>query len=121
MGYIHSVSIDGTTHKIEPTLYTATTNNEASAALTATLTGFELIPGVSITLMMSYTNGAQATLSINSGTAVTIYYNGNQLPAGLLKAGFVYTLVYDGTNWQIVGDLTDNDTKIPIYYLDDEE
>ena len=104
MGSIYALNItnSNTSYLIEPTLYANA--NGTAAAITATITNFELIPGVAISLKINTTNAANATLSINSGIAKSIYYNNTAITAGILKENLVYNLVYDGTVWRVIGE-----------------
>lgn len=71
-----------------------------------TNTAFTLIKGVSVTVKFTITNtAASPTLNINSTGAKAIYYNGAAITAGYLKAGKTYQFVYDGSYWQLVGDV----------------
>jgi len=102
MGHIHAIQIpDNTTHLIEPLLYSTTSGT--SNAITANIPNFELAAGVTIALHITTTNTNGATLSINGGTANSIYYNGSTISANILKADYIYHLVYDGTVWHVIG------------------
>ena len=103
MGYIHTVNITGDqSYLIEPTLFAITSGT--SSAITATITNFELASGVSIVLQIRTANSNAATLSINSGTAKAIYYQGAAIEANILKQGHIYNLVYDGNIWHVLGE-----------------
>ena len=116
MGYINSVNIGGNLiNLIEPTLFTSLTNNgDAATALTASITNFELVSGVSIALKMTVKNNASATLSINNGAAKSIYYKGAAIEENILKKNFIYNLVYDGNIWHVVGEkLSSSEIVLP--------
>jgi hypothetical protein len=81
-----------------------TNSGDAATALTASITNFELVSGVSIALKMTVKNNASATLSINSGAAKSIYYKGAAIEENILKKNFIYNLVYDGNIWHVVGE-----------------
>lgn len=103
MGYIHTISInDQNQYLIEPTLFAVTSGT--STAMTATITNFELVAGVTITLQIRTTNGNAATLSINEGALKAIYYQGAAIEANILKQGHLYNLVYDGNIWHVLGE-----------------
>lgn len=78
-------------------------------AKTVSLTGFTLVTGAEITVRFTVTNTAAAanlTLNVNSTGAKGIRYRNAVLPsADKLYTGRTYRFVYDGTYWQIVGDL----------------
>ena len=104
MGYIHSVSITGDqTYLIEPILYA--TAGGTSTALTAGISNFTLVSGAYVSVKVS-TVGANATLNVNNTGAKDIYYNGVQISANLLTEDNIYTFIYDGTKWNVLGDIT---------------
>lgn len=80
----------------------------ATAAKEVTLpASFKLEDGaVAIVKFTNAISTANATLSVNAGTAKPINYRGATLGANLIKAGSEVILRYDGTAWNIVGDLT---------------
>lgn len=107
MAYISTIEItNDNSYLIEPTLYIAPSKN--GAAYTATLTNFSLATGVTVQAKFAATNDANATLNVNSTGAKEIHYNGTKITASQFKANHVYTLVYDGTQWQVVGDIDTN-------------
>ena len=113
MGYIHTVNITGDqSYLIEPTLFAVTSGT--SSAMTASITNFELVAGVMITLQIRTANGTSATLNINEGGAKAIYYQGAAIEANILKQGHIYNLVYDGNIWHIIGEkLANNEMILP--------
>ena len=113
MGYIHTISInDQNQYLIEPTLFAVSSGT--AAALTAAITNFELVSGVMITLQIRTSNNANATLSINGGQAVAIYYQGAAIEANILKQGHIYNLIYDGNIWHVIGEkLSSNEMILP--------
>ena len=112
MSYIDRVNVGGTTHLIEPTLFAVT--NGTAAAITATINDFTLVTGVTITLQIRTANAANATLAINSETAKAIYYQGSAIEASILKQGHLYSLVYDGNIWHVLGEkLSSNEMVLP--------
>ena len=112
MSYIDKISVGGNTHLIEPTLFAVV--GGTSAAYTASIDNFELVTGVTIQLKITANNTASATLSINNGAAKAIQYKGSAITANILKATCVYTLIYDGTVWHVVGEKLDsNELTLP--------
>ena len=81
----------------------------STADKTVSLTGFSLVNGAEITVRFSITNTADVadlTLEVNSTGAKAIKYRSGSLPSpDTLSAGRTYRFVYDGTYWQLVGDL----------------
>lgn len=110
MGYIHAVQLnDNSTHLIEPKLFA--TAGGTSTALTAGISNFELAAGVYINLKVS-TVGANATLNVSNTGAKPIYYNGVAINANMLSEDNIYTFIYTGINWEIVGDITGKNIMI---------
>ena len=98
--------------------YTTCSTAAATAAKTAVLSGFKLVTGASVIVKFSVTNTAESpTLNVNNTGAKAIRYKNAAIPAGYLAANKVYSFVYDGTYWQLVGDVETNnsvDTKNSI-------
>lgn len=87
-----------------------------TAAKTVSLTGFNLVAGARVMVKFTVTNtAANPTLNVNGAGAKSIFYRGSAIAAGYLAAGRVYEFVYDGTNFEFVGDInvdTNTDTKV---------
>ena len=110
MGYIHSVQLDDNSiHRIQPTLFA--TAGGTSTALTAGISNFELAAGVYVNIKVN-TVGANATLNVNNTGSKPIYYNGIAINANTLSEGNIYTLIYTGTNWESIGDITGKNIMI---------
>ena len=86
----------------------------STAATTADKTvnignAFTLEEGSVVIVNFSVTNTAAVanlTLNVNSSGAKAIKYrNGNLSSADILSANRSYQFVYDGTYWQLIGDL----------------
>ena len=86
----------------------------ATAAKTVALTGFKLVTGSRIAVKFTVTNTASSpTLNVNSTGAKAIVYRGSAISAGYLAANRVYEFVYDGTDYELIGDInTDTNTKV---------
>lgn len=68
--------------------------------------GFSLTTGAKIAVKFTVTNTAQnPTLNVNDTTAKAIFYHGANIPAGYLAQNHIYEFIYDGTNYEIVGDI----------------
>lgn len=77
----------------------------ATAAKTVALTGFSLVTGSMVFVKFTVTNTASSpTLNVNSTGAKAIMYRGSAITASQLAANRVYAFIYDGTNWEFVGD-----------------
>lgn len=91
---------------IEPTLFSTATVNGTGTAYTASFNGnFELISGVCVQVKFPVTNADSATLNNKA-----IFYNNIAINANTLKANHTYALVYDGVQWQLIGDIDTNTT-----------
>ena len=88
----------------------------ATAADTAIKTvdcpGFELTTGTVVIVKFTVTNtAAVADLQLNvneTGAKGIKYRNANLSAASVLTANRIYAMLYDGTYWQIIGDLDTN-------------
>lgn len=104
----------------DPTLLThyGTCNTAAETEIKdVSCTGFKLYTGSWIAVKFTVTNSAEVAnikLRVNSTNANDAknikYRNGNLSSAGILAANRIYFFVYDGTYWQIIGDLDTNTT-----------
>ena len=103
MGYIKDVKIGNDTHLIEPICYSTT--GGSGSTITADVPNFTLIEGAVITLKFTRaSSGNTSTLNVNSTGAKTIRYNNANISSGLLKKNRVYSFIYDGTYWQLIGE-----------------
>ena len=72
---------------------------------------FSLVSGAKILVKFTYAiTVANATLQVGTNAAKPIFYHGAALAANLVKAGTSLLLVYDGTNFNIVGDINTDTT-----------
>lgn len=96
--------------------YGSSSTAAATAAKVATIADFKLTSGALVLIEFTATNTASnPTLNISSTGAKAIYYNGAAVTASYLKAQHIYMLRYNGTQYDIVGDIdtnTDTDTKV---------
>lgn len=116
MSHISKVQINsGSYYKIEPILY-GSCSTAASTAIKDVLlvdsSGYELTTGIQIAVNFSITNTAAVDSlklrveSNNADDAKPIKYMNTILPsADVLTSGKIYNFVYDGTSWNIIGDL----------------
>lgn len=105
-GIIERIWSDNTTHAIASTAYGVCSTNADQAAKTVEMTGFKLIPGVTIHVKFTHENTATSppTLNVESTGAIPIVeYSGS--PAGTSnettgwQEGAIVSLTYDGTSW----------------------
>lgn len=105
---IDGVSFDGSA---AITHYGTCSTDAGTAAKTVSLTGFSLVTGAEVTVKFTVTNtAASPTLNVNSSGAKAIYYNGAAITAGYLKANKIYKFVYNGTQYDFIGDIDTNTT-----------
>ena len=98
-------AINGLANTLGNRAYGTSSTAAATAAKTATISGFKLVTGASVFIKFSNTNTASTpTLNINDGNASTgakaIRFNGAAFKD--LEAGKIYQFVYDGTYYQLV-------------------
>ena len=106
---IDGVSFNGTANI---THYGTCSTAAGTAAKTVNLTGFTLATGAIVTVKFTVTNtAANPTLNVNGTGAKAIMYRGSAISAGYLAANRVYIFVYDGTDYELIGDInTDTNT-----------
>ena len=108
-----------TNYLIEPTLLGTCSTAASTAIKDVTLSKFELFNNVQIAVKFTTTNTAAVSglkLRVNSNNAndaKPIKYRGGDLPAaGTLATDHIYNFVYDGINWELVGDLDTNADRL---------
>ena len=108
---IDGVSFNGTANIIH---YGTCSTAAATVAKTVSCTGFTLVTGAEITIRFTVTNtAASPTLNVNNTGAKAIVYRNAAISAGYLAANRVYKFVYDGTNYELIGDVnTDANNKV---------
>ena len=83
----------------------------ATAAKVVTLAGFTLVAGARVAVKFTVTNtAANPTLNVNGSGAKPVFYRGAAIATGYLAAKRVYEFVYDGTNYELIGDIDTNTT-----------
>lgn len=83
----------------------------ATAAKAVTVSNFSLETGARIAVKFTVTNTASSpTLNVNSTGAKAIYYKGAAITAGYLAANKTYEFIYNGTQWDLIGDVDTNTT-----------
>ena len=101
---IDGVSFNGSS---SITHYATCSTAASTAAKTVTCTGFSLVTGARIAVRFSNTNTAtNPTLNVNSTGAKSIYYRNSAITAAVLAANRIYEFVYDGSQYELVGDLS---------------
>ena len=83
----------------------------ATAAKTVAVQGgkFSLETGARVAVKFTVTNTASSpTLNVSGTGAKAIMYRGSAISAGYLAANRVYDFIYDGTDWELIGDIDTN-------------
>lgn len=105
---INGMLVDGSANRAN---YGTCSTAAATAAKVVACTGFALVTGAEITVKFTVTNtAANPTLNVNSTGAKAIYYRGAAISAGYLAANRTYTFRYNGTQYDLVGDIDTNTT-----------
>ena len=105
---INGLNFDGTANR---TNYGTCSTAAGTAAKTVDCAGFSLVTGAEITVKFTVTNSAaNPTLNVNNTGAKAIYYRGAAISAGYLAADRTYTFRYNGTQYDLVGDIDTNTT-----------
>ena len=106
---INGMSVDGSANR---TNYGTCSTAASTAAKTVACDGFSLITGAEITVKFTVSNTADSpTLNVNGTGAKPIFYRGAAITKTYIVANRTYTFRYDGTNWDLVGDIN-TDTKV---------
>ena len=83
----------------------------ATAAKEVAITGFSLVAGAVVRVKFTATNTvANPTLNVNNTGAKAIHYRGAAISARYLAANRTYEFVYNGTQYELVGDVNTNTT-----------
>lgn len=100
--------VNGTSNVVN---YGTCSTAAATAAKVVSCSNFALITGAEITIKFTTTNtAANPTLNVNSTGAKAIYYRGSAISAGYLAANRTYTFRYNGSQYDLVGDINTNTT-----------
>lgn len=110
-GATGATGADGTDGKM---VYATCSTAASTAAKVATTTDgdFTLYTGAVVSVKFTVTNTASSpTLNVDGTGAIPIYYRGSAITASYLAANRTYSFVYNGTQWEFLGDInTDTDT-----------
>lgn len=105
---IDGVYFDGTANI---THFGSCSTAAATAAKVVSVPNFVLATGAEVTVRFTVTNTASSpTLNVNNTGAKAIVYRNAAISAGYLAANRVYKFVYDGTNYELIGDIDTNTT-----------
>lgn len=96
----------GTIFDNDVTHYCICSTAAATASKTGELLNFHLTTGARVIVKFTVTNtAANPTLNVNSSGAKPIIYRGAPIKPEVLEANHTYEFVYNGTSYEIVGDL----------------
>lgn len=115
--YVDVADINGNMDTLDGALarYAVCSTAAATAAKTVTIPGFKLFAGAVVYIKFDVTNTAPyPTLDVNSTGAAQIYYRGGTIVAGTLAASRTYAFVYNGTQYELIGDIN-TDTKYSVF------
>jgi hypothetical protein len=108
---INGTSFDGSTDITIPSFFGTCSTAAATVAKEVAVTGFALVTGASVKVLFSVTNtAASPTLNVNATGAKAIKYRNAAITAGNLAANRIYEFVYDGADYELVGDIDTNTT-----------
>jgi hypothetical protein len=83
----------------------------STAAKTVDAGTFALNKGAMVVVQFTVTNtAASPTLNVSSTGAKAIYYRNAAISKGYLAANRVYQFIYDGSQWELIGDIDTNTT-----------
>ena len=106
---IDGLSFDGSANRSH---FAVCSTAAATAAKTATITGFTLETGAIANIQFTYTNtAASPTLNINGTGAKPIYYRNAVLPTSYIVANRIYIFIYDGNQYEMLNGVDEN-TKV---------
>lgn len=96
---------------ILPLNYGTCSTAAGTAAKVVSIPGFALATGAEVTVRFTVTNTASSpTLNVNNTGAKPIQYRNAAIAAGYLAANRTYRFVYDGSSYELVGDVDTNTT-----------
>lgn len=108
---LNGLSIQGDSDR---TNYAVCSTAAGTQTKTCDCAGFALVTGAEITVKFSATNTQNGpTLNVNGTGAKAIYYRGAAIPAAYLAANRTYTFRYNGSQYELVGDI-DTDTTYSV-------
>lgn len=82
----------------------------STAAKTVEIAGFRRESGIAHVKFTITNTAASPTLNINGSGAAAIYYRGAAITAGYLAVNRVYAFVFNGTQYDLIGDVDTNTT-----------
>lgn len=105
---INGINFDGTANVVNFAIVNTAGN---VGRKTATITNFQPTLGAFVTLKFTNSNTASnPTLNINESDDYPINYNGSAIKGDLLTNHRIYSFVFDGTGYNLIGDLASDNT-----------
>ena len=96
--------------------YGVSSETATTQARTATIASFILLKNMPVTVRFTTAvNVSGATLNISSTGAKPLYIQGAAMQPGIIKKEDVVTMIYDGTNWNIVEILSVSTSQSNLY------
>lgn len=87
----------------------------STSAKSVSCSGFILGPGATITVTFTTDNTAEnPTLNVNNTGPKVIQYRHANISPEVLAANRTYTFIYNGTNYQLVGDVAGEQVTFPV-------
>lgn len=106
--YVDVADINGNMDTLDAAfaLYAVCSTAAGTAAKTVTISGFRLFTGSVAYIKFAVKNtAANPTLNISSTGAKAIQYQGAAISSSYLNANRTYAFVYDGSVYQLIGDI----------------
>jgi hypothetical protein len=97
--------------------YCPDTSASANAIVCAAYVAFAAYtPGQTLDVLMANTATGATTIKVGTlGTKAVTYNGANAVPAGMLRAGATYRLIYDGTEFVLQGSIPAGGTANPSF------
>ena len=103
---LKALTIDGLEYDASITHYGTCSTAATTTAKIVALPGFKLVTGARVEVRFTVANtAANPTLNVNNTGAKAIHYNNAAVAASVLAANSTFLMIYDGTYWQIVGNI----------------
>ena len=102
-----TITVDGAGHISLGTQLATCSTATATAAKTVSVSNFSLVAGRTVNVLFTNVNTAIApTLNVSGTGAKPITCYGIPVEVGALAQGQVYTLIYSGSQWQVIGGMS---------------
>ena len=84
--------------------YGVSSSESSASEKTVEIDNFNLLVGVRITVKFTNSNTATTpTLNVGDSGAHNITLGGTSIGIDIIKGGYIYEFLFDGTNWEIIG------------------